>query len=170
MSKIPLRRVYLLIGYKVTMFMSFSNTKSIGIFCFLCGTLGHSDSLCHKKFNPNGSDEVRGWGNSVRDETGVFRGNNNTNRWLRGGRNHEGGGRGAGDSKRNSHVDGSNDISVTDGQSFNAKGLNSRALKENNGKHLGHGGVLVDRHPISKWLVFFKFVDNEDNQVNGINS
>jgi hypothetical protein len=40
--------------------------EKLGIFCYLCGLLGHTDKNCPKLFDMDHDDGVRGWGESIR--------------------------------------------------------------------------------------------------------
>jgi hypothetical protein len=42
------------------------NYKKLGIFCFLCGVLGHTDKNCPKLFDMEQNDGVRDWGDNIR--------------------------------------------------------------------------------------------------------
>jgi 14-3-3 protein epsilon len=40
--------------------------EKLGIFCYLCGLLGHTDKNCPKLFDMEHDDGVRGWGENLR--------------------------------------------------------------------------------------------------------
>jgi hypothetical protein len=40
--------------------------EKLGIFCYLCGLLGHTDKNCPKLFDMDHDDGARGWGESIR--------------------------------------------------------------------------------------------------------
>jgi hypothetical protein len=40
--------------------------EKLGIFCFLCGMLGHTDKSCVKLFDMEVDDGTRGWGENLR--------------------------------------------------------------------------------------------------------
>jgi 14-3-3 protein epsilon len=40
--------------------------EKLGVFCYLCGLLGHTDRNCPKLFDMDHDDGVRGWGESIR--------------------------------------------------------------------------------------------------------
>ncbi|CAK8532571.1 unnamed protein product [Lathyrus sativus] len=138
----------------------FFKYEKLGIFCFLCGTIGHTNNLCHKKVSASSCEDMRGWGNFVHAEVEGYGGNKNTNRWLRGGRNQEGGGRGTGGSRSNDYADEINGSNVTDGQTFKAKGLNFENVKE-----------VIEEHLVLNVCFFsFKFDEMKESQCKGTKS
>jgi hypothetical protein len=40
--------------------------EKLGVFCYLCGLLGHVDKNCHNLFDMDHDDGTRGWGDSIR--------------------------------------------------------------------------------------------------------
>jgi hypothetical protein len=59
--------------------------ERLGIFCFLCGIIGHTENCCERKFEDDYVEGVRGWGNFLKAEPGR-NGGATVNRWLRDGR------------------------------------------------------------------------------------
>ncbi|MCH89220.1 hypothetical protein A2U01_0010114, partial [Trifolium medium] len=55
--------------------------ERLGIFCFMCGVVGHTDKKCSKLFELEADDGVRGWGNDIKPE--IRRGGATMNRWLK---------------------------------------------------------------------------------------
>jgi 14-3-3 protein epsilon len=70
--------------------------EKLGVFCFECGLIGHSESFCPKKFDPNYVEGEKGWGNFIRAGNSAIGGGATINKWLRGGRSQNHGGRGGG--------------------------------------------------------------------------
>ncbi|CAI8618873.1 unnamed protein product [Vicia faba] len=123
--------------------------EKLGTFCFLCGLIGHLN-FCHLKFISSTRPDEKGWGNFVRAESGAFKANGNSNKWLRNGRNKEGGGSGVGEGRFVGDRE-------TDGNDTNTNVINER--------HTLHGKVLIDRDSISKKLVFFKAAERSVDQA-----
>lgn len=64
--------------------------ERLGVFCYLCGMLGHTDQLCEQLFFLESDDGVRKWGPDIKAERRQGMGGGG-NRWLRGeGGNNEG--------------------------------------------------------------------------------
>ncbi|MCH88761.1 hypothetical protein A2U01_0009653, partial [Trifolium medium] len=55
--------------------------ERLGIFCFMCGVVGHTDKKCSKLFELEVDDGVRGWGNDIKPE--IRRGGATMNKWLK---------------------------------------------------------------------------------------
>jgi hypothetical protein len=70
--------------------------ERIGVFCYICGLLGHTDSFCPKRLEPGFVDGVQGWGRFLNAGGRTVGGNVTVNKWLRGGRMAARGGRNAG--------------------------------------------------------------------------
>jgi hypothetical protein len=61
--------------------------EKLGIFCFVCGIMGHSENKCEVRFSMEQDDGVREWSAEIRAEN-RRQGGRLTSRWLR----EEGGG------------------------------------------------------------------------------
>jgi hypothetical protein len=71
--------------------------EKIGIFCYICGIMGHTDNFCPKRLEPGYVDDVKGWGKFLTNVGGCnVSGGVTVNRWLRGGRMAGRGGRDGG--------------------------------------------------------------------------
>jgi hypothetical protein len=60
--------------------------ERLGIFCFLCGVIGHTNNFCERKFEDDYVEGARVWGNFLKSESGRVGGGATVNRWLRDGR------------------------------------------------------------------------------------
>lgn len=76
--------------------LSFKNEK-LGVFCYCCGILGHTDNFCPKRFEPDFVEGVKGWGKFLLPGNPNIGGVITVNKWTRGGRM---AGRGGGDGGR----------------------------------------------------------------------
>jgi 14-3-3 protein epsilon len=68
--------------------------EKLGVFCFVCGLLGHGENRCAVRFSMSEDDGVRAWSKDLRAEP-RRRGGRQTSRWLTeegGGRSEQGGG------------------------------------------------------------------------------
>jgi hypothetical protein len=68
--------------------------EKLGIFCFVCGIMGHAENKCEVRFAMEEDDGVRGWSNEIRAEP-RRQGGRLVSRWLReekGGKEEHGGG------------------------------------------------------------------------------
>lgn len=43
--------------------------ERLGVFCYLCGLLGHTDDLCDKIFDLEEDNGERGWGTYLKTDT-----------------------------------------------------------------------------------------------------
>jgi hypothetical protein len=74
--------------------------EKLGIFCFVCGIMGHAENKCEIRFSMEHDDGVREWSAEIRAEP-RRQGGRLSSRWLReekGGRTEEGGSMAAGQS------------------------------------------------------------------------
>jgi hypothetical protein len=55
--------------------------EKLGVFCFVCGILGHSENRCATRFSLVDDDGVRAWSKDLRAEPRT-RGGRQTSRWL----------------------------------------------------------------------------------------
>jgi hypothetical protein len=82
--------------------------EKLGIFCFVCGVMGHSENKCEVRFSMEHDDGTREWSTEIRAES-KRQGGRITSRWLKeegGGGVEQGGGSMAGQSQaqgRNLH-------------------------------------------------------------------
>lgn len=82
--------------------LSFKYEK-LGVFCYCCGILGHTDQYCPKRLEPGFVDGVQLWGKFLNPSNCSVGGGVTVNKWLRGGRmagrgGRNDGGRGTGSS------------------------------------------------------------------------
>jgi 14-3-3 protein epsilon len=56
--------------------------EKLGIFCFVCGVMGHAENKCEVRFSMEHDDGVRGWLAEIRAEN-RRQGGRLTSRWLR---------------------------------------------------------------------------------------
>jgi hypothetical protein len=56
--------------------------EKLGIFCFVCGIMGHAENKCEVRFAMEQDDGVRGWSNEIRAEP-RRPGGRLVSRWLR---------------------------------------------------------------------------------------
>jgi 14-3-3 protein epsilon len=56
--------------------------EKLGVFCFVCGVMGHAENKCAVRFSMENDDGVRGWSNEIRAETRRI-GGRLTSQWLR---------------------------------------------------------------------------------------
>lgn len=56
--------------------------ERLGIFCFACGIIGHTEQYCEKLLAMDNDDGARGWGQEMRVDL-KKPGNGGSNRWLR---------------------------------------------------------------------------------------
>jgi hypothetical protein len=83
--------------------------EKLGVFCFVCGKLGHSENKCEVRFAMENDDGTREWSSDLRAEP-RRRGGRPTSRWL----NEEGGGSGTVGGGRNSDTEFNADGPVVD--------------------------------------------------------
>jgi 14-3-3 protein epsilon len=79
--------------------------EKLGIFCFLCGIMGHAENRCEVRYSMEQDDGRRGWSADIRADP-RRQGGRLSSRWLReerGGREEEGSG--AREARSNSQVD-----------------------------------------------------------------
>lgn len=57
--------------------------ERLGVYCYLCGVIGHTDQYCEQLFFMESDDGVRRWGPELKAETRRVVGGGG-NRWLRG--------------------------------------------------------------------------------------
>jgi len=72
--------------------LSFKYEK-LGVFCYCCGILGHTDQYCPKRQEPGFVDGVKLWGKFLNPSNRSVGGGVTVNKWLRGGRMDGRGGR-----------------------------------------------------------------------------
>lgn len=56
--------------------------ERLGVFCFMCGIIGHTEQFCEKLLDLNHVDGVRVWGLEIRVENRRMGGGGDS-RWLR---------------------------------------------------------------------------------------
>ncbi|GAU27412.1 hypothetical protein TSUD_356480 [Trifolium subterraneum] len=101
--------------------------EKLGVFCFVCGTMGHTEKKCEVRFDMERDDGVRGWSKELRAEP-RSRNSRSTSRWLK----EEGGGIGS-SSRGNSSAAGINaGGQATDPTSSNSNG---QSMQPNNAPH-----------------------------------
>lgn len=57
--------------------------ERLGIFCFMCGVIGHTEHFCEKYLALEHDDGVRGWGADLRAYTRRLAGGGGGRKWLR---------------------------------------------------------------------------------------
>jgi hypothetical protein len=67
--------------------------ERLGVFCYICGIMGHTDSFCPRRLEPGYVEGVQGWGRFLNAGGRTVGGNVTVNKWLRGGRMAARGGR-----------------------------------------------------------------------------
>jgi hypothetical protein len=60
--------------------------EKLGVFCFVCGILGHTESFCHKRLEPGFVEGEKGWGNFLKSGNTSIGGGVTINKWLRDGK------------------------------------------------------------------------------------
>ncbi|PNY15691.1 hypothetical protein L195_g012392 [Trifolium pratense] len=60
----------------------FFKYERLGIFCFLCGVLGHTESFCPKRVEPGFVEGEKEWGNFLRSNSSSIGGGSTINKWL----------------------------------------------------------------------------------------
>jgi len=70
--------------------------ERLGVFCYICGIMGHTDNFCPKRLEPGYVEETKGWGKFLNSGGHAIGGGVTVNRWLRGGRSAGRGGRDGG--------------------------------------------------------------------------
>jgi hypothetical protein len=60
--------------------------ERLGVFCYICGIMGHTDAFCPRRLEPGYVDGTRGWGHFLNAGGRNVGGNVTVNKWLRGGR------------------------------------------------------------------------------------
>jgi 14-3-3 protein epsilon len=94
--------------------------KKLGIFCFICGVMGHAENRCEIRFAMDSDDGIRNWSNNLRAESRRSAGRQSS-RWLldeRGGSSNSRGG---------------------DGGSTTRGGGDFREARQNSGEHSMQG-------------------------------
>jgi hypothetical protein len=123
--------------------------ERLGIFCFVCGLLGHTENFCPKRFDADFDEEAeRGWGNYLRAELGGTGGAVGVNKWLRGGRGGMVGGRGGRGNQESTRF--------TNGTSTNTAVTHPNAVKYV--QHTMYGRVKIGRESGKRGLVLSKLV------------
>jgi hypothetical protein len=122
--------------------------EKLGNFCFACGVIGHTENFCTKHYDATFTEVEKGWGNYLRAENSNTSGGVAANRWLRGGRSSDRGGRGG---------------AVNAG--FNAVTDNA-AINANVTQHAIHGRIKIGRDASTRKLIFYKLMEEKLEGIN----
>ncbi|GAU39464.1 hypothetical protein TSUD_158950 [Trifolium subterraneum] len=122
--------------------------EKLGNFCFACGIIGHTQNSCNKRYETSLIESENRWGNYLKAENSITNGGATANRWLRGGRNSDRGGRGG---------------AINAG--VNA-GIDHAAINANIRLHAIHGRIKVGRDSSTRKLIFFKLMEEKLEGIN----
>lgn len=126
--------------------------EKLGVFCYCCGILGHTDNFCPKRLEPGFVDGEKGWGKFLQPGNSSLGGGVSVNKWLRGGRMQGRGGRDGGRSGADSGRGGSGNNA---GRSVNAGGPLNVEVMGQSSDHSLFGRVRILR---GRGFTFHKLV------------
>jgi hypothetical protein len=101
--------------------------EKLGVFCFVCGIMGHAENKCEVRFSMERDDGIREWSNELRAEP-RRRSSRPTSRWLM----EEGGGSGV-TGERNNSSD----------SMFNAGGPIAAPTHQNNNNNSSESAIII---------------------------
>ncbi|WJX13204.1 hypothetical protein P8452_03620 [Trifolium repens] len=93
--------------------------EKLGVFCFVCGILGHTESFCHKRLEPGFVEGEKGWGNFLKSGNTSIGGGVTINKWLRDGKSQNRVGRNGG-TRAYAGTDGRSTMTGTEAVGINA--------------------------------------------------
>lgn len=128
------------------------NYEKLGKFCFICGSIGHTDNFCQKKFETNFVAGHKRWGPHLRAENNSFGGGSASSKWIIDGRSSNSGGR---------PVEGT---SINEGQTSQFNAGNNSSISN----HRFYGRIKVEIELLSRSLIIYKYSECQRSNGEGM--
>ncbi|GAU37478.1 hypothetical protein TSUD_207140 [Trifolium subterraneum] len=133
--------------------------EKLGVFCYVCGVLGHTESFCRKRLEPGFVEGEKGWGTFLKSSNSSIGGGATINKWLRDGKGQPRSGRAGSTTANNGTTAGS---TMTGTEAF---GINVGQPVQ----HARFGRVKVIRDVRGRGFIFQTAIANPMQQVAAYN-